>query len=146
MGYVIYFSGEFQTKQELTSKQKKAIEEIPDYWNQEHAFKVDDFDTISFVSDEDESLDPIEGIIKEPLKALADYAKKQHLDIKGSVDISCNDIDDYDNITLYFDTSNPNLFELKQDVLLSEATTEMILKELEKRGINIPNDITERSL
>lgn len=146
MGYVIYFSGEFQTKQELTSKQKKAIEEIPDYWNQEHAFKVDELDTISFASDEDESFDPIEGIIKEPLKALAAYAQKQHLDIKGSVDISCNDIDDYDNITLYFDTSDPELFKLEQDVLLSEATTEMILKELEKRGINIPNDITERPL
>lgn len=146
MGYVIYFSGEFQVKQALTPKQKKAIEEIPDHWNQGHAFKVDELDTISFVRDEDESRDPIEGVIKEPLKALAAYAQKQHLDIKGSASVSCNDADEFDNITLYFDTSNPVLFKLEQDILLSEATTEMILKELEKRGIDIPDDITERYL
>lgn len=130
MGVIIYTAGEIETN--ASKKDMREIVKIEDAYGS-MVFQAED-GIINFQYDQMEGSDPIETYVLTPLRKLAELAKEREFSINGNIEIS-SDWSDYDDVTFVVTEREITIHNTQ----IFNASTDELLKELERRGISVGN-------
>lgn len=76
--------------------------------------------------------DPITDYVENPLKKLADLARKEKIDVNGLIEVR-SDYSDYDNLTIEVSAGGLRFYNSE----LLNADTEALIEELKRRGFDV---------
>lgn len=129
MGVIIYPTANLNIEGNLPPFYQDQIEGMKDDWGMQ-IFRME-YDEISFVFDMREASDPLENI-ESYLDKLIQYAKDNDCSISGEVIIT-SDWSDYDNILIDIKDNEKSYGNSE----VREATSEELIKELQRRGYTV---------
>ena len=129
MSVIINVRGELHPNRVLSEEEVEQIMDIDDGWGG-LAFYCDENQSIAFLTEEMNGMNPQEDGVTDPLKKLLEYAREHGFLLNGSIEIS-SEWDDYDNILIQ--VSNNQMKE--ENLEISNASTQQLLDELVKRNV-----------
>ena len=129
MSVIINVRGELHPNRVLSEEEVEQIMDLDDGWGG-LAFYCDENQSITFLTEEMNGMNPQEDGVTDPLKKLLEYAREHEFLLNGSIEIS-SEWDDYDNILIQ--VSNNQMKE--ENLEISNASTQQLLDELIRRNV-----------
>lgn len=130
MSVIINVRGELHPNRILSEEEVEQITDLEDGWGGLAFYYCDENQSISFLTEEMNGMNPQEDGVTDPLKKLLEYAREHEFLLNGSIEIS-SDWNDYDNILIQ--VSNNQMKE--ENLEISNASTQQLLDELIKRNV-----------
>lgn len=130
MSVIINVQGELHPNRILSEEEVEQIMDLEDGWGGLAFYYCDENQSIAFLTEEMNGMNPQEDGVTDPLKKLLEYAKEHEFLLNGSIEIS-SDWNDYDGISIKVKNN-----ELRQGIAdIMYAQTCDLLDELCQRGV-----------